>query len=215
MHYEISHLPYERCWQNWVSAIVPHTLCFYTEFRFLPSSSLTSSSALIHFKWLLFLQVPSQFPDYSLLEVRDPVSHLGLGLEWKRYQMSVLCSAPWWTYSVLRDHPPHISRLGLSVVECLPLFSAWPDQGNAWPVSNDACKGVTDNLKASMQPPCMTVTHAMSFLALVFHSSRTGTKCKATHFLRIQKYLLICKSSAHPGQPSPALSSIKFTLVHG
>ena len=116
MHYEISHLPYERCWQNWVSAIVPCTLCFYTEFRFLPSSSLSSSSALIHFKWLLFLQVPSQFPDYSLLEVRDPVSPLGLGLEWRRYQMSVLCSAPWWTYPVLRDQPssPHLQTGAVS-----------------------------------------------------------------------------------------------------
>lgn len=160
-------------------------LGFYAEFRFLPSSSLTSSSALTHLKWLLFLQVPSQFPNYSLLEARDPVSQLGLGLEWRRYQMSILCSALWWTYPGLRDHPAHVSRLGLSVAQGLPLFSAWPGQGNAWPAPDEAYKGVIGNLEASTRPPCMPVTHAMPSLALVSHDPRTGKKCKATHSLRI------------------------------
>lgn len=61
---------------------------------------------------------------------------------------------------------------------------------------------------------CTDVTHATSLPALVFHDSGTG-KFEATHFLRIQKHLLINISFAYTGQLSPALPSVNFALTNG
>lgn len=184
---------------------------FYAEFRFLPSP-LTKSSAPMaptHLKCLLFLQVPSQCPDYSLLQARNPVSQLGLGLKGRRHQMSVLCSAPWWTYPVVRNHPPHISRLGLSVAEYLPLYilRALGDSRQCL-VNIKCCRERSHgHPKSQHETPCAWLW--LMQCHLVFHDSRTG-KNKATHFLRFQQHRLINSSSAHPGQPSSMLPSINL-----
>lgn len=128
---------------------------FYTELRFLPSP-LTKSSAPMaptHLKCLLFLQVPSQYPDYSLLQARNPVSQLGLGLKGRRCLSSVQLhdGHVQWSEIIPLTSPGWGCQLQNT---SLSIYSGpWVSLGSAWSTLNAAEKGVIDILKASMKPP--------------------------------------------------------------
>ena len=181
-------------------------LVFYTEFRFLPSSPLTNSSAPMtptHLKCFLFLQVPSQCPDYSLLQARNPVSQLGLGLRGRRHQMSVLCSAPWWTYPWSETIPLTSPGWGCQLQNTsLSIYSGpWVSLGSAWSTLNAAEKGVIDILKASVKPPVHGCDSCnVTWFSMIPELEKIRQLIRL--LLRFQQHRLINSSSAHLEQPS-------------
>lgn len=101
-------------------------------------------------------QVPSQFPDYSLLQARNPVSQLESGLVWRRHQMTSVFSGSMMDISSAQRPPPHISRLGLSAGDASlsTYVGPWVGLGSASSTLNDVEKGIIDILKASIKPLC-------------------------------------------------------------
>lgn len=157
------------------------------------------------------LHAPSQFPDYHLLQARNPIFQMGFGLESRKYQAPVLCSAaPWWPYPVLRNRSPLISRLGLSVIEGQHSYvhRALGRSGQSL-VNVKRCREshgwhpALHSMKTSCAQLWLTQLHSQAWLSMILE----WENCKSTHFVRIQKHVLINISFAHTGQPSSLLAS--------
>lgn len=137
---------------------------------------------------------PSQFPDYHLLQARNPIFQVGFGLESRKYEAPALCSAaPWRPYPVLRNRSPPTSRLGLSVTEGQHSYvhrvlgrSGQSLANVKWCKESHSWHPALHSMKTSCAQLWLTQLHSQPWLSMILERENY----KATHFVRIQKHQL-------------------------